>query len=349
MDLKLIMSEGDGSQNHRRSEIQIFKDTTSIRKWRRNELLQNRTIGFVPTMGALHEGHLSLIRAAAHDHSTIVVSIFVNPAQFGPTEDLDKYPRTLEADMEKLNALNGALGKEEHRDGSARRLGTVKAVFNPTLEVLYPSGIPLDPALQRGAFVHVTPISSVLEGVTRPQFFRGVATVVTKLFNIITPEAAYFGQKDVQQSIIIKKLVKDLCFDIQIVIGPTIRDATDGLAMSSRNVYLGPERRSYANCLWDALQVAERVYLQGLEEGTVVRKKDMFEAAVNHLTPFHFEGKAQVEYISLADGEDLTEFEDQEVIDREKGRGAVLSGAIRVSPRHASQGVVRLIDNIILR
>jgi pantoate--beta-alanine ligase len=192
-------------------------------------------IGFVPTMGALHDGHLSLVRAARADCDVVVASIFVNPLQFGPNEDFAAYPRDEERDLERL--------AEAHVD----------VVFMPSVEAMYPSGA--------STTIAVGPIGDVLEGEHRPGHFTGVCTVVAKLFHIVKPRSAYFGQKDAQQVAAIKKMVADLDFGIEIVVAPTVREP-DGLAMSSRNAYLSKEERGRATALYGALQ-AGRSALEG--------------------------------------------------------------------------------------
>lgn len=281
-------------------------------------------------MGALHAGHLSLIRAAASENPSVVVSIFVNPAQFAPHEDLSRYPRTLLSDVAQLEELNRSLPPNG---------GKVEALFLPSVEELYPSGVPLDASQQRGAFVSVHGLSEQLEGVTRPHFFRGVVTVCTKLFNAVQPEAAYFGQKDVQQTVVLKRLVEDLCMPVQIRVCKTVREGGDGLAMSSRNVYLGEKRRGVAGCLYRALRAAEEAYMNGAQERRVVlgaAEKVLEEVG-------RAEGvEVEVEYLSLADGKRLSELE---VVD---GRGgAILSGAVKILPTNEGEAPVRIIDNII--
>lgn len=295
-------------------------------------------------MGALHTGHLSLITHAAPHHRVLVVSIFVNPAQFAPHEDLSRYPRTLESDLEDLHSLNAQL---DLQDPTGAELGRIIAVFCPDTSVMYPKGIPLDQALQEGTFVSVDPLGRRLEGVARPHFIRGVATVCTKLFNIVQPDAAYFGQKDIQQTVALKNLVRDLHFPIKIVVCPTMRDPIDGIALSSRNLLLGEKRRAYSACLYQALQAGRRVYEEGLRYGGAMAKEILF-AAEMVLRKFVDDGKVEFEYISLADGELLEEFRPEEIVGRERGEGAVLSGAVRVLPLEEGQGMVRLIDNLIL-
>jgi pantoate--beta-alanine ligase len=195
-------------------------------------------VGLVPTMGAFHEGHLSLLRAARAENETVVASLFVNPAQFGPQEDLDRYPRDEERDL-RLAEAEG-----------------VDLVFAPSAEELYPPGYQ--------TWVEVEELSNALEGAARPGHFRGVATVCLKLFNIVRPRRAYFGQKDAQQAAVIKRMARDLNLDLEIRVLPTVRDA-DGLALSSRNAYLSPAERETARALPRALQARDRSLLDGLE------------------------------------------------------------------------------------
>ena len=301
-------------------------------------------------MGALHSGHLSLIRMAAAENSSVVVSIYVNPTQFGVHEDLDSYPKTWETDVKMLRDLD----REFASDG---KMGKIAAVFAPTTDIMYPSGRPGQEVDAKGSFVTITPVGEVLEGASRPTFFRGVATVCMKLFNIVAPEKVYFGQKDVQQTVVINKMVKDFCLDINVVIGKTEREC-DGLALSSRNIYLGTRRRKVATVLSKALRTAEAAYLKGC------RSRDELLGPANELTKLllmeQFELKPEervkfeVDYISLADPETMVEVEEVD-----ESKGAILSGAIKMlsveSPQEGedlglSDGPpVRLIDNIILK
>lgn len=313
--------------------LQIYPTISSLRAWRRPLLQASKTLGFVPTMGALHDGHLSLIRAAAVANDAVAVSIFVNPAQFSPSEDLAVYPRTLETDLAQLHALNEALSASGTR-------GRVEALFLPSVAEMYPSGIPLQQMEQRGAFVSVTPLGSKLEGASRPHFFRGVATVCTKLFNIVQPERAYFGQKDVQQSIILRRMAKDLHIPTEIVVCPTGREP-DGLAMSSRNVYLGESRRKVAPILYCALLAAEKVW-RDTAPGQPVSANNMRTAG--HGVLADVEGlETQIEYFSVADMHELDELD---VI--QPGQGAVVSAAMRMMPTTSGETVVRILDNVIL-
>ena len=329
--------------------IQVFRDVPALRHLRRQLLLAHRTVGFVPTMGALHEGHLSLIRLAARDNTDVFVSIFVNPTQFGVNEDLDSYPRAWNSDVEKLGKLNQEL--------SAHAKGRITAIFAPTPNVIYPALAPSSEVNGPGSFVTITPLSSKLEGASRPVFFRGVATVCMKLFNIVTADRVYFGQKDIQQTVVIKRMVRDFHVDTSVVIGPTVRDP-DGLAMSSRNAYLGTRRRTVGLVLFHALKAAERAFTSGiytrqdiLGAARLVTKNTLAEQeALPPSTRTLFE----VDYISLADPDTLDEVD---VVDQ--SRGAILSGAVKMLPLEESRpggdgGLgndevpVRLIDNIIL-
>jgi pantoate--beta-alanine ligase len=197
-----------------------------------------KTIGFVPTMGALHEGHISLVKAAQQHCDVTVVSIFVNPAQFGPNEDFDRYPRTLEADAQRLEAEN------------------VELIFSPSVETLYPPGD------TKPTQVHVPVLSTLYCGASRPVFFDGICTVVSRLFNIVTPDAAFFGEKDFQQVAIIRKMVHDLFMPISIIGCPIIREDS-GLAMSSRNRYLSEENKVRAATIFNALHTAKERFKNG--------------------------------------------------------------------------------------
>lgn len=256
--------------------------------------------GLVPTMGYLHEGHLSLVRMARADNDHVAVSIFVNPTQFAPTEDLGAYPRDLERDLTLL--------KEEGVD----------LVFTPTDALMYP------PDFQTQVIVEN--VSKPLEGASRPTHFQGVTTVVTKLFNILAPTRAYFGQKDAQQTVVVKQLVRDLNFDLEIVVGPTVREP-DGLAMSSRNAYLSPAERKAAKVLYRALSAAQAAYEAGERDAGALREQ-MAEMITG-------ESLARLDYVSAADPATLQELD--EIKD-----GVLLSTAVFF-------GQTRLIDNILIR
>jgi len=256
-------------------------------------------VGFVPTMGYLHEGHLSLVRQALIENKSVIVSIFVNPTQFGPQEDFKAYPRDTERDL--------ALLQEEGAD----------VVFMPEAEEMYPNG--------SSSWVEVEGITERLEGAFRPGHFRGVTTVVTKLLNITEPTKAYFGQKDAQQSLVIKRMVHDLNMNLEVVIAPTIREP-NGLAMSSRNVYLNPEERQAALVLWESLNLAQQLWAEGKQEVERVRHQIINLIESNP--------QAQIDYVSIADAASLVELS-------EINRPALVSLSVRI-------GKTRLIDNIIL-
>ncbi len=257
------------------------------------------SLGFVPTMGYLHEGHLSLVRHARAENDHTAVSIFVNPTQFLPNEDFKTYPRDEAQDL--------ALLEKEAAD----------LVFLPEVRDMYPDGY--------GTFVNVEGLSSVLEGARRPGHFRGVATVVAKLFNLVEPTRAYFGQKDAQQVLVLKKMVADLNMNLEIIVCPTLREKT-GLAMSSRNVYLTPEERHHACIIPQALFAARELLLAGERNGDSLRRRmrQMIETVPG----------VRIDYVSVADPETLVELE-------QVTKTALASLAVNFGP-------IRLIDNIIL-
>jgi pantoate--beta-alanine ligase len=257
------------------------------------------TVGLVPTMGYLHEGHLSLIRRAREECDHVVVSIFVNPTQFGPNEDLSKYPRDIDRDLSLIEPLGTDL------------------VWMPTAKIMYPKGYQ--------TWVEVETITRLLEGSMRPGHFRGVTTVVTKLFNAIQPQKAYFGQKDAQQSAVIRQMTRDLNFPIEIVVCPIVREP-DGLAMSSRNVYLNAEERKAATVLYRSLSAARNVYENGERDAEEMRRIMREVLATEPL--------AQMQYVSCADYDTLEELETV------TGK-SLLSMAVFL-------GKTRLIDNFVL-
>jgi pantoate--beta-alanine ligase len=300
-------------------------------------------------MGALHQGHLSLVRQAAAENTDVFVSIYVNPTQFGLNEDLASYPKTWDADMQMLSTLN-----EELASSGA---GRVSAVFAPSTKSMYPT-IPPDSSIPgAGSFVEMRPLGQLLEGASRPVFFRGVATVCMKLFNICTPDSVYFGQKDIQQTVVIKRLVKDFHLDTKVRVGPTER-AKDGLALSSRNVYLGSRRRAIGLVLSQSLRKAEAQYKEGKRKrGDILwpanAHADSVVAEQDTLDPSQ-RARFVVDYLSLADPETMEELEEVD-----ETRGAILSGAVKMLPIESAgdgedlgvgggQIPVRLIDNIVL-
>lgn len=260
---------------------------------------EGRVLGLVPTMGALHEGHLSLVRAAKNECDVVAVSIFVNPTQFGPNEDFAKYPRTFEQDCALLE-----------QEG-------VHLVFAPAVEEMYPAGA--------STFVLVEGVSERLDGASRPGHFRGVATVVSKLFHIVCPHRAYFGQKDAAQVAVLRKMTRDLNFPVQLAVCPIVRDG-DGLAMSSRNRYLSPEERSQALVLSRALKKIEQLMAQGerSSQKLIAGAQDVFAE----------EPSVRIDYVSIVDPDTLEDIPDV--------HGAALAAVA------AFVGSTRLIDNVLL-
>jgi pantoate--beta-alanine ligase len=265
----------------------------------REARLEQRAIGFVPTMGALHAGHLALVERARRECSPVYASIFLNPTQFGANEDLSKYPRPLEADMEKLTAAN------------------VDALFLPQVAEIYPPGF--------STYLQVDGLSDRLEGQTRPGHFRGVATVVLKLFEIVQPHYAYFGRKDAQQIRIVQQMVRDLNLDTEIVVCPTVREP-DGLAMSSRNAYLSAEDRKAATVLSRALRAAETELAAGVRDSLELQR-------VMHKI-LAAEPRARVDYAEIVDAETF-----EPLVRVSRRSYAVL--AVHV-------GKARLIDNLLI-
>ena len=256
-------------------------------------------VGFVPTMGFLHEGHLSLVRRAGEECASVAVSIFVNPTQFGPNEDLSKYPRDLDRDLHLLDSVG------------------VDLVWTPTPEIMYPEGFQ--------TWVEVEGMTKPLEGAVRPGHFRGVTTVVAKLFNAFQADKAYFGQKDAQQAAVIRQMVRDLNFPLEIVVCPIMRE-TDGLAMSSRNVYLDAEQRKAATVLFRALSAAQDDFERGERDAEKLRGR--MKAVIES------EPLAQLQYVSCADYDTLEELQ-------------TVTGKILLSMA-VFFGKTRLIDNFVL-
>jgi pantoate--beta-alanine ligase len=279
--------------------MQIITTITGMRPLADTLRREGKRIGFVPTMGFLHEGHLSLMGRARQENDIVVASIFVNPTQFGPKEDLDRYPRDTEGDRKKCVTAG------------------VDILFMPTASEMYPE--------KPSVFVTVEGISDILEGAIRPGHFRGVATVVAKLFHIVKPHKAYFGQKDFQQCAVIKRMVIGLNLDVEVIVLPTVREP-DGLAMSSRNSYLDPGRRQKAACLFRALAAGEELITNGVREPEKIRQKMRAILAQ--------EQGVEIDYIEVADPDRLAPLE------RLEGR-MVLLLAVRL-------GGIRLIDNLLL-
>ncbi len=261
---------------------------------------ERKKIGLVPTMGALHEGHLSLVRRSVSECEVTVVTIFVNPTQFGPHEDFTRYPRTLDRDLDLLASVGADL------------------VFAPPVEDVYPEGF--------STYVDPPAVSKPLEGECRPGHFRGVATIVLKLFNLTTATIAYFGQKDYQQSLVIRHMVRDLDVPIQIRVCPIVREP-DGLAMSSRNRYLEPDERRRALGLSQALEQAAFMFRNGQRDATTLLNAMRQQLAT--------EGVTKIDYVALADPDTLAPVED-----------VVSPGTVALIAAHVGQ--TRLIDNQIL-
>ncbi len=279
--------------------MRLIQNVSEMRALSKSVLADGKAIGFVPTMGYLHQGHLSLVQKAREENDIVVVSIFVNPTQFGPNEDYNRYPRDLERDLRLLNPFN------------------VDYIFNPSVEEMYPT--------YYSVYVDETEMSKYLCGARRPGHFRGVCTVVTKLFNIVRPTRAYFGQKDAQQFRILRRMVENLNMEVEMVEMPIVREP-DGLAMSSRNVYLSDEERREAPRLYKSLLEAKRLIDGG--ERDVQKIKDEMQRVLNH--PL-----LKIDYIEVVDEKTLIP------VDRIEGDVIV---AIAVF-----FGKARLIDNVTIR
>jgi pantoate--beta-alanine ligase len=248
--------------------MEIIRTISWMKETAERARAENHLIGFIPTMGALHEGHLSLVRRARKDCSRVYASIFLNPTQFGPNEDLSKYPRTFDADVEKLTSAG------------------VDVLFAPDAKEIYPAGF--------RTYAQVEGLSEKLEGRSRPGHFRGVATVVLKLFEIVQPQFAFFGRKDAQQVRILQQMTRDLNLDVEIVVCPIVREP-DGLALSSRNAYLAPEERHAATALYRALDEARRTVDAGA--------RDVVQIRASILKFVSGEPKTRVDYAEIVDAE----------------------------------------------
>ena len=279
--------------------METVRTIASMKEKAREARLEERVIGFVPTMGALHAGHMALVKRAKEECAPVYASIFVNPTQFGPTEDLSSYPRLLEADIEKLTEA------------------VVDALFLPEAAVIYPKGF--------STYVQVEGLSDRLEGKSRPGHFRGVATVVMKLFETVEPHFAYFGRKDAQQVRIIQQMVNDLNLDVEIVVCPIAREA-DGLALSSRNAYLGADERKAATVLYRALGAARREIAAGGRDSLALQRAMRKELEGEPL--------ATVNYAEIVDADSF------EPVVRVTGRSYALL-AVYI-------GKTRLIDNMLI-
>ncbi|UCB42489.1 MAG: pantoate--beta-alanine ligase [Dehalococcoidales bacterium] len=277
--------------------MQVVETITEMKRLRRQ---LPEPFGFVPTMGYLHKGHISLVRYARKENASVVASIFVNPTQFGPSEDFEDYPRDTKRDLAML--------EEAKTD----------VVFIPPATEMYPERF--------SSWVEVGKLTERLEGNARPTHFRGVTTICTKLFNIVEPTKAYFGQKDAQQALVIKKMVADLNMNLEIVMCPTVREP-DGLAMSSRHIYLSKEQRQAAVSLYEAIQLAEELWSEGERDAEHLR-----QVVTSHIQQ---QPLAEIEYVSVADTETLEEL-----------KTATSSGLLSLVVRF---GKTRLLDNTILK
>eukprot|EP01031_Cornospumella_fuschlensis_P034774 gene34774-42110_t len=303
----LRFAQGVGIRTNAVRNLQVLKSIKEVWEYR-DGLSKDATLGFVPTMGALHAGHIHLMHKSKRECNFTMSSIFVNPTQFSPGEDLDKYPRQLEADLKLLTQAQ------------------VDAVFVPSTADMYPPD----------TLCHVEPsrFSTIREGQARPEFFRGVATVVCKLFNITQPTHAFFGQKDISQCILLLHMVRDLNMRVNVIICDTLRES-DGLAMSSRNAYLSDRERPLANVLYEALAAGQALFDKAASDGVEAVSADSIRQAVAKVLreqPL----VSHVEYISIASHRDMQELEEVRAAE-----GAVLSSAVRL-------GKVRLIDNLLL-
>jgi len=256
----------------RRCEMEFAESKSEARRLIARARADGKTVGFVPTMGALHRGHTSLIEASSSEHGYTVVSIFVNPTQFGPNEDLDRYPRDLKRDLETAEGAGASL------------------VFAPSVEEMYPAGFT--------TFVEVSALGDVLCGASRPGHFRGVTTVVAKLLNIVRPDVLYLGRKDAQQAIILSRMVRDLDLGVKVRVMPTVR-GPDGVALSSRNGYLSAEQRACASRLFESLSKAGHLFEAG--ERDVSRLVSAARAVLDG------EHEIAVEYLEVRDAESLSE------------------------------------------
>lgn len=284
--------------------MSLIKTAQELNAWFEKTDRKNKTLGFVPTMGYLHKGHLSLIKESKAHNALTVVSIFVNPTQFAPGEDFESYPRDIARDYQLATDAGADI------------------VFNPDVNEVYIPGA--------ATAVEVTgEMTKKLCGASRPTHFKGVTTVVNILFNLVGPDRAYFGQKDAQQSLIIKKMVRDLHMPVEVVVCPIVREA-DGLAMSSRNVYLSPEERQQATCLNGALQKVEEYLRSGVSDCSVTKLRDVI---ISHIER---QDLAVIDYIQILDGETLDDID------------SIKPGKMTLAAVAVKFGKTRLIDNRML-
>ncbi|CCO37661.1 pantoate--beta-alanine ligase [Rhizoctonia solani AG-1 IB] len=316
-----------------KSDIPIITTVADLREWRNKAFREGKSVGFVPTMGALHDGHISLVRDSLRENDLTVVSIYVNPAQFAPHEDLATYPRTLENDSLLLSTCSYLPSTPN------ATLRSPSAIFLPSTKEMYPSG--LSHATQLSTYVVPPPsLTNQMEGLSRPTFFRGVATVVSKLLNITLPTRVYFGQKDIQQALLMKSMVKELCFPTRVRVIETIR-GEKGLALSSRNAYLQGKEKDVAGTLRGALKAVEKAWYAGMSRSEALATGKRYVDEVVQANAGQVEMK--LDYIEMNDphtfeplGEDVNSG-----AATGKGPGVILSGALWV-------GRTRLIDNVLL-
>ncbi len=280
--------------------MKAFKTIKDTKRFIRSQKQKQKTIGFVPTMGYLHEGHLSLMRAARKEKDLVVISIFVNPTQFGPKEDYKRYPRDF------------------RRDKNLAKMAGVDIIFYPSVSEMYPDGY--------RTYVEVADITERLCGRSRPGHFKGVTTVVAKLFDVVQPDTAYFGQKDAQQAIVIKRMAQDLDMDLEVKVMPIVREG-DGLAMSSRNTYLSKQERLDAPVLYESLNLAKRLVASGVRDARKIKSE--MKRLINS------KRSARVDYISIVNLKNLREV-------KRIDKNVLIALAVWM-------GKTRLIDNIIIR
>ncbi|KAH7325522.1 hypothetical protein B0J17DRAFT_681639 [Rhizoctonia solani] len=316
-----------------KSDIPVITTIADLRAWRDKAFREGKTVGFVPTMGALHDGHISLVRESLRENDLTVVSIYVNPAQFAPHEDLATYPRTLEKDALLLSTCSYLPSTPN------ATVRSPSAIFLPSTKEMYPSG--LSHSAQLSTYIVPPPaLTNQMEGLSRPTFFRGVATVVSKLLNITLPTRVYFGQKDIQQALLMKNMAKDLCFPTRVRVIETVR-GDKGLALSSRNAYLQGAEKDVAGTLRGALKEVEKAWYAGKSrsEALAAGKRYVDEVVVANT------GKVEMklDYIEMNDPHTFERLGEQvkggEAVG--KGPGVILSGALWV-------GRTRLIDNVLL-
>lgn len=302
----------------------VLNTVAEVRSYRKSQI--NHDVGFVPTMGALHEGHLQLVRRALQDNDRVIVSIFVNPTQFGPGEDLDKYPRAYDDDCNKLKAISE----------------NIVMFFPEDKTVLYPN---VNNDNKEGDLIQLKPLAfdTIAESISRPNFFNGVAQICCKLFNIVQPSRTYFGQKDIAQCVLIKRMISDLLMDIEVIIVPTIRES-DGLAMSSRNVYMNSDERKIAPLLYQALLKGKEYWENTIKNNTnsVISKHDIVKEIESSILTYNDSNdnnaiKILIQYISVAEPKTMQEIK----LNYPQQDCAIVSIAAMV-------GNVRLIDNVII-